>query len=148
LEGEADQIGVRGTIGKQPELLCLINPESRVPATHPLRAIKSFVDEVLRLMSDVFEKMYAQEGRPSIAPERLLKAKVLIALYSVRSERLFCEMLEYNLLFRWFLDMDMMDGAWDPSTFSKNQERLKTHCVGAIFFTQVVERGREELDFR
>jgi transposase len=144
LEGDGDQISVRGTIGKQPELLCLINPESRVPATHPLRAIKKFVDEVLRSMTDVFEKMYAQEGRPSIAPERLLKAKVLIALYSVRSERLFCEMLEYNLLFRWFLDMDMMESAWDASTFSKNQERLKTHCVGAIFFTHVVERAREE----
>ena len=95
-------------------------------------------------MSDVFEQMYAEQGRPSIAPERLLKAKVLIALYSVRSERLFCEMLEYNLLFRWFLDMDMMESAWDASTFSKNQERLKTHCVGAIFFTYVVERAREE----
>ena len=67
-----------------------------------------------------------------VAPERLLKAKVLMALYSVRSERLFCEMLEYNLLFRWFLDMDMMESAWDASTFSKNQERLKTHYVGAI----------------
>lgn len=139
-----DQIRVRGNIGKQPDLLCLINPESRVPTDHPLRVIKKFVDGVLLLMFELFEKMYAKEGRPSIPPERLLKAKVLMALYSVRSDRLFCEMLEYNLLFRWFLDMDMMESAWDASTFSKNQERLKEHSVAAIFFTHVVERARQE----
>ena len=106
---------MRGTLKPQPELVCLISPDSVVPKDHPIRTIKQHVDEVLRRMSRAFDVMYAQEGRPSIPPERLLKAKVLIALFSVRSENLFVEQLGYNLLYRWFLDMDLSEPVFDLS---------------------------------
>lgn len=116
---------MRGAIKSQPELVCLISPESVVPKDHPIRTIKRFIDEVLKRMNRRLDAMYAQEGRPSIPPERLLKAKVLIALFSVRSENLFIEQLHYNLLYRWFLDMDLSEPVFDNSTFSKNQERWR-----------------------
>jgi len=122
----------------------IIALESFVPQEHPLRPIKKQLDQVLKLLSPTFEQMYDQEGRPSIPPERLLKAKVLIALYTIRSERLFCEMLQYNLLFRWFLDLEMSQGSWAASTFSKNQERLLKHHVATSFFTAVVELAKQE----
>lgn len=134
---------VRGKNKSQPELVCLISPDSVVPQNHPIRIIKKQVDEVLRRMIGLFDEMYANEGRPSIPPERLLKAKVLIALYSVRSENLFCEQLQYNLLFRWFLDMDLAERVFDNSTFSKNQRRLLQHAVSEVFFAAVVELARE-----
>ena len=124
-------------------MLCLISLENRVPADHPLRLIKKTLDEVLRRMSPLFDVMYAELGAPSIPPERLLKAKVLSALYSVRSDRLFCQMLRYNMLFLWFLDMDMTDEVWDASTFSKNQERLLRHAVAKDFFAEIVDFARE-----
>lgn len=135
---------MRGAIKSQPELVCLISPESVVPKEHPIRTIKKYLDEVLRRMSRRFDAMYAQEGRPSIPPERLLKAKVLIALFSVRSENLFVEQLHYNLLYRWFLDMDLSEAVFDNSTFSKNQQRLMQHEVARIFFGQVVKLAREQ----
>lgn len=137
------QRDVRGKNKSQPELVCLISPESVIPQNHPIRIIKKQVDEVLRRMSGLFDEMYADEGRPSIPPERLLKAKVLIALYSVRSENLFCEQLRYNLLFRWFLDMDLAEAVFDNSTFSKNQTRLLEHEASDVFFAAVVELARE-----
>src|SRR3974390_2286739 len=97
---------MRGQDKKQSSMLMLMSPETRVPETHPLRSIKRMADEALATLSPVFDRMYAEGGRPSIPPERLLKSMLLIALYSVRSERHFCERLDYNLLFRWFLDMD------------------------------------------
>jgi transposase len=105
-------------------MLCLMSPEERGPADHPLRRIKKTTDEVLRRLSPLFDEMYAGGGRSSVPPERLLKAMLLMALYSVRSERMFCEQLNYNLLFRWFLDMDMVEEAFDPTTFSHNRSRL------------------------
>src|SRR5579863_1543579 len=135
---------MRGAIKSQPELVCLISPESVVPQDHPVRTIKKYIDEVLRRMSRRFDVMYALEGRPSIPPERLLKAKVLIALFSVRSENLFVEQLHYNLLYRWFLDMDLSEAVFDNSTFSKNQERLMEHEVAKLFFEQVVKLAREQ----
>ena len=115
-------------------MLCLISVESRVPQDHPLRPVKALADAALKRLSPVFDAMYADNGRPSVPPERLLKGMLLIALYSVRSERQFCEQLEYNLLFRWFLDMDMLEEAFDASTFSRNRERLMEHTkVGAPF---------------
>jgi transposase len=111
---------MRGEDKKQSSMLMLMSPETRVPQTHPLRAIKKLADEALAKLSPVFDRMYAQGGRPSIPPERLLKSMLLIALYSVRSERQFCEQLDYNLLFRWFLDMDMVEESFDPSAFSHN----------------------------
>src|SRR5262245_15648551 len=133
---------MRGAIKSQPELVSLISPESVVPKEHPIRRIKKYVDEVLKRMSARFDGMYATEGRPSIPPERLLKAKVLIALFSVRSENLFVEQLHYNLLYRWFLDMDLSEPVFDNSTFSKNQQRLREHEVAALFFEQEVELER------
>lgn len=108
-----------------------------------MRAIKNLADKALRELSPVFDEMYADSGRPSVPPERLLKGLLLIALYSIRSERQFCEQLDYNLLFRWFLDMDMMELAFDASTFSRNRERLMKHEVAALFFAAVRDRGAE-----
>jgi transposase len=135
---------MRGAIKSQPELVCLISPDAVVPKDHPIRTIKKHLDEVLRRMSRRFDVMYAQEGRPSLPPERLLKAKVLIALFSVRSENLFVEQLGYNLLYRWFLDMDLSEPVFDNSTFSKNQQRLMEHETAKVFFAQVVGLAREE----
>lgn len=135
---------MRGAIKAQPELVCLISPESVVPPDHPIRVIKRQIDEVLRRMNEPLEAMYAQEGRPSIPPERLLKSKVLIALFSVRSENLFVEQLHYNLLYRWFLDMDLSEAVFDNSSFSKNQQRLMQHEVARIFFEEVVQLAREQ----
>lgn len=124
-------------------MFCLISPESRVPKDHPLRRIKVLVDAALKDLSPLFDEMYASEGRPSIPPERLLKAKVLQALFTIRSEALLIESLEYNLLFRWFLDLSFMDSIWDHSTFSKNQERLLAHQAAELFFARVVTMARE-----
>jgi transposase len=135
---------MRGQAKSQPEFLTLLSPESVVPQAHPLREIKRRVDGVLRQMNPLFNRMYADEGRPSIPPDRLLKAKLLIALYSVRSETLFCEQLGYNLLFRWFLDMDLREATFVQSVFSKNQERLLEHQVGQKFFRAVYELSRGE----
>jgi transposase len=135
---------MRGAVKSQPELVCLISPDSVVPRDHPIRTIKKHVDEVLRRMSRRFDAMYAQEGRPSIPPERLLKAKVLIALFRVRSENLFVEQLGYNLLHRWFLDMDLSEPVFDNSTFSKNQQRLMEHQTAKVFFARVVGLAREQ----
>jgi transposase len=99
-------------------------------------------DDCLAGMSRTFDAMYAGTGRPSIPPERLLKASLLMALYSVRSERQFCEQLGYNLLFRWFLDMDMVEPTLDATTFTKNRERLLAHDVAAKFFRAVVDQAR------
>lgn len=118
-------------------MLCLMSLESVVPTDHPLRGIKNLAETALRQLSPVFDAMYAHMGRPSVPPERLLKGLLLIALYSIRSERQFCEQLQYNLLFRWFLDMDMLEQAFDASTFSRNRERLLQHEVAAEFFAAV-----------
>src|ERR1043165_5600874 len=110
---------MRGSDTKQSSMLCLISPEARVPSEHPLRAIKKLTDEALSALSPVFDEMYASTGRPSIPPERLMKATLLMALYTVRSERLFCEALDYNILFRWFLDMNLQEASFDQSNFSR-----------------------------
>src|SRR5688572_23648386 len=112
---------MRGRRNPQLTMLAFIDLEERVPLVHPLRTIKGLADEALADLSSTFDEMYARDGRPSIPPERLLKASLLIALYSVRSERAFCEELEYNLLFRWFLDMDPIEPIFDPTVFTKNR---------------------------
>ena len=119
-----------------------MSPEDRVPAEHPLRAIKKLADEALASLSSVFDAMYAGTGRPSIPPERLLKSTLLMALYTVRSERQFCEQLDYNLLFRWFLDMDMVEESFVPTVFTKNRDRLLAHDVAGEFFRAVVAQAR------
>jgi transposase len=133
---------MRGTPTKQSSMLCLLSPEDVVPASHPIRQIKKLTDECLATMAPTFEAMYSTTGRPSIPPEHLLKASLLMALYSVRSERQFCEQLCYNLLFRWFLDMDMVEPTFDATSFTKNRERLLKHDVAGEFFRIVVEHAR------
>jgi transposase len=133
---------MRGENTKQSSMLCLMSPENLVPARHPLRRVKALAEVVLQQLSGVFDEMYSAEGRPSVPPERLLKSSLLMALYSIRSETLFCEQLGYNMLFRWFLDMDMTEGTFDPSTFSKNRERLLKHDVAGEFFRAVVVQAK------
>ena len=123
-------------------MLCLISPESVVPERHPIRRVKALADNALEKLSPTFDAMYATVGRPSIPPERQLKAMLLMALYTVRSERMFCEQLGYNLLFRWFLDMDMVEPAFDATVFTKNRQRLLEHDVAGEFFRAVVERAK------
>src|SRR5512137_61506 len=134
---------MRGISEKQAVMLSLISPETRVPKDHPLRRIKGMADQELVRLSKVFDDMYSHTGRPSIPPERVLKSLILIALYSVRSERQFCEQLDYNLLFRWFLDMNMVEESFDPTVFTKNRERLMEHEVGRRFFDAVVQQARQ-----
>lgn len=134
---------MRGEPTKQATMLSLVSPEQRVPANHPLREIKKLADAALAKMSPTFDAMYAESGRPSIPPEFLLKATLLMAFYSVRSERLFCEQLDYNLMFRWFLDMNMIEDSFEHSVFSKNRERLLKHEASKVFFAEVVAQARE-----
>jgi transposase len=117
--------------------------EDRVPARHPLRVIKQFADRALAELSPVFDQMYRAGGRPSIPPERLLKASLLIALYSVRSERALCEERDYHLLFRWFLDMGLMERSFDPTVFTKNRRRLLKHDVAQQLFDEVVRQAAD-----
>jgi transposase len=121
-------------------MLAFIDPESRIPADHPLRTIKQFADAALAELSPQFDRVYAADGtgRPSIPPERLLKASLLMSLFSVRSERAFCEALDYDLRFRWFLDMDMVEPSFDHSTFTRNRDRLLDARVSRQFFDEVV----------
>ena len=135
---------MRGHVDPQNGLFSYFSVEERIPADHPLRRVKAQADAVLAAMGPAFERMYADCGRPSIAPERLLKATLLIALYSVRSDRLFCEMLDYNMLFRWFLDMELEVPSFDHSSFSKNRARLIEHDIAQAFFAGVVEQARAQ----
>src|ERR1700681_313183 len=111
---------MRGADKRQRAMLVVINPEQRIPQSHPLRRIKALADAALKELSPVFAQMYSAVGRPSIPPERLLKASLLMALYTVRSERLLCEPLDYNLLFRGFLDMELDEASFDHSSLSAN----------------------------
>ena len=129
---------MRGRHDPQVTMLAFIDLETRVPDDHPLRLIKAVTDKALVALSPDLDRMYAEVGRPSIPPERLLKSSLLISLYSVRSERAFCEQLDYNLLFRWFLGMNLVEPSFDATTFTKNRERLLKHRVGQALFDEVV----------
>ena len=124
-------------------MLSLVGPEKRVPQDHPIRRIKVLADAELARLSPVFDQMYGGMGRPSIPPETLLKSCLLIALFSVRSERQFCERLDYDLMFRFFLDMNLDEDSFDASTFAKNKERLLKADVARLFFEGVVRQARE-----
>lgn len=134
---------MRGHVDPQASMFSYFSPESRVPEKHPLRAIKARADKVLGSMSAEFDRLYAETGRPSIPPEQLLKASLLIALYSVRSDRMFCEVLDYNILFRWFLDMSLEQKGLDQSNFSRLRERLVEEDTAKRFFDAVVRTARE-----
>ena len=135
---------MRGQIENQTIMLCSLTPDQLVPQDHPIRRIKPIVDQALKELSPIFSKMYADLGRPSIPPEHLLKVSLLIALYSIRSERQFCERLQYDLLFKWFLDLNIMDPAFDASSFSKNKERLLEHRIAHEFLGAVVAQARRQ----
>ena len=133
---------MRGEKRRQRAMLMIMEPGDRAPKEHPLRRVRELADAALRQLSPLFDEMYSAIGRPSIPPERLLKASLLMALYTVRSERLFSEQLDYNLLFRWFLDMDVAAPGFDHSTFSRNRARLLEHDVACEFFTRVAAQAR------
>jgi transposase len=134
-------VGMRGIPDKQLALLSSLSTEDLIPADHPIRRIRVVVEAVLVELDDVFEAMYSATGRPSVPPEMLLKASVLMAMYSMRSERAFCERLNYDMLFKWFLDLRIDDPSFDPSTFSKNRQRLLDHQVADVFFEAVVRQA-------
>ena len=132
---------MRGSNDAQSRL-SFVSPEQLVPEEHPIRHIKAIVDAALRELDPILASMYSDVGRPSIPPENLLKACLLMALYSIRSERQFCERLQYDLLFKWFLDLHIDDPSWDQSSFAKNRERLLEHEVSSHFFAAIREEAK------
>ena len=136
---------MRGQDEHQHDVFSYISPEERVPQDHPLRAIRPLADQILKQMSPQFGKLYAADGRPSIPPERLLRALLLQIFYSIRSERLLMEQLDYNLLFRWFVGMSMDERVWVPTVFTKNRDRLLKHAIAQSFFERVLKLAQPHL---
>ena len=134
---------MRGFDTQQSSAFSYLSPEERVPADHPLRPIRIMIDNALVNLSDIFDDMYSAIGRASIPPEKLLRALLLQMLYSVRSERMLMEQLTYNLLFRWFVGLDMDEAVWVPTVFSKNRERLLASDVARALFDQVLGMAKE-----
>ena len=134
---------MRGDDRQQAAMWSYISPEQRVPPEHPLRPIRAMVDTILADLSGEFAALYSPVGRPSIAPEKLLRALLLQVLYSVRSERLLMEQLDYNLLFRWFVGLNMDDAIWDPTVFTKNRERLLAGNIAQAFFARTLAQARQ-----
>jgi len=135
---------MRGKGKKQISMLCVVSPDQRVPKNHPIRKIKALSDEALKNLSPVFDDLYCgNKGRESIPPERLLKSTILMALYSIPSERRFCQDLDFNLLYRWFLDMDLSEESFDHSSFTTNRARLLEHEVAQKFFQEIVVIARK-----
>jgi len=134
---------MRGKDEQQLDVFSYISPELRVPQDHPLRSLRAMTDEALQQLRPRFNSLYAKTGRPSIAPEKLLRALLLQALYSVRSERMLMEQLDYNLLFRWFVGLNMDDSIWDVTVFTKNRERLLDGDIAEVFFQAVLTQARE-----
>jgi len=132
---------MRGDDRQAAAMFSYVSAEERIPQDHPLRAIRTLVDDVLRDMSQEFDGLYAAVGRPSIPPERLLRAQLLQIFYSIRSERLLMEQLHYNLLYRWFVGMDMDEPIWAPTVFTKNRDRLLNQAIARSFFRRVVDRA-------
>jgi len=133
---------MRGDDRQPDSLFSYVSTEQRVPQDHPLRSIRSLVDDVLREMSREFDDLYATIGRPSVPPERLLRALLLQIFYSIRSERLLMEQLDYNLLFRWFVGLEMDEPIWAPTVFTKNRDRLLNQEIARSFFQRVVDRAQ------
>jgi len=133
---------MRGIDTTQSAMYSYVSPEQRVPKDHPLRAIRPLCDVALKALSREFDRMYSEVGRPSIAPEKLLRALLLQILYTIRSERMLMEQLDYNLLFRWFVGLNMDDAVWDATVFSKNRDRMLKSEIARLFFQAVVEEAR------
>src|SRR5206468_7018879 len=139
----ATEVRMRGDdLENQGAMWSYVPVEHRIPADHPLRVMRSLVDAVLRELSPRFAELYSRVGRPSIAPEKLLRALLLQVLYTIRSERLLMEQLDYNLLFRWFVGLEMDDAVWDATVFSKNRERLIEADISQQLLLAVVEQAR------
>jgi transposase len=134
---------MRGDDEQQLGVFSYISPEQRVPQDHPLRPLRAMADAALRELQSRFSKLYAKTGRPSIAPEKLLRALLLQVLYSVRSERMLMEQLDYNLLFRWFVGLNMDDAIWNPTVFTKNRQRLLDGDIADAFFAAVLQQARQ-----
>jgi len=133
---------MRGIDHQQSDMFSYLSPERRVRKDHPLRAVRAMTDEILERMSPLFDAMYASGGRPSIPPEKLLRAQLLQMLYSVRSERLMMEEIDYSILYRWFVGLNLDEAVWDATTFTKNRDRLLEASVAKEFLAQVVEQAR------
>jgi transposase len=145
----SEEARMRGDgIEPQPHMWSYVPLEQRIPADHPLRPLRAMVDAIMHDLSAQFDQLYSKVGRPSIPPEHLLRALLLQVLYSVRSERLLMEQLDYNLLFRWFVGLAMDDPIWDATVFTKNRERLLRGDIARAFFerarAQAEQRGRSE----
>jgi len=134
---------MRGIDTKQARLFSYVSQEERIPQNHPLRVIRRMSDAVLESLTKRFDRLYSDTGRPSIPPERLLRALLLQVLYSIRSERLLMEQLDYNLLYRWFVGLNMDDEVWDASVYTKNRDRLLEGDIADVFFDQVMAIARE-----
>src|SRR5215472_1869757 len=133
---------MRGVDQQQADMYSYISPESRVRADHPLRKIRAMADEALNNMSARFDAMYAKIGRPSIPPEKLLRAQLVQMLYSIRSERLLMEEIDYSMLFRWFVGMNLDEPVWDATVFTKNRNRLLEGDVAREFLSEVVKQAQ------
>src|SRR5712691_9124852 len=138
-----EEARMRGDDHQQAGMWSYISPEQRVPAEHPLRPIRAMVDAILAELSPELATLYSPLGRPSIPPEKLLRGLLLQVLYSTRSERLLMEQLDYNLLFRWFVGLNMDDPVWDATVFTKNRERLLAGDIAQAFFTRVLAQARQ-----
>ena len=134
---------MRGTDQNQSTMFSYVSPEARIPSDHPLRATREMTNQALARLDRKFRKLYSRTGRPSIAPEQLLRALLLQVLYSIRSERMLMEQLEYNLLFRWFVGLEMDDRVWDVTVFTKNRNRLLEGEIAESFFEAVLDQARE-----
>jgi transposase len=134
---------MRGDDEQQLDVFSYVSPEQRIPPSHPLRSLRAMADEALRELQPRFKKLYAKTGRPSIAPEKLLRALLIQVLYSVRSERMLMEQLDYNLLFRWFVGLNMDDAVWDATVFTKNRQRLLDGDIADAFFAAVLKQARQ-----
>src|SRR3954447_15034337 len=134
---------MRGIDHHQSDMFSYLSPEHRVRKDHPLRTVRAMTDEILNSMSPLFDALYAEGGRPSIPPDKLLRAQLLQMLYSVRSERLLMEEIEYGVLFRWFVGMNMDEPVWDATVFTKNRDRLLKHEVAKVFFVQVWNQAEQ-----
>ncbi len=133
---------MRGDDAGQVAVFSYVSPEQRVPKDHPLRPLLAIVNKVLERMSPLFAELYSHTGRPSIPPEKLLRALLLQVLYTIRSERMLMEQLDYNLLFRWFVGLNMDDVVWDATVFTKNRDRVLGGEVAEVFFEEVLAEAR------
>ena len=133
---------MRGDYQEGGDLFSYVSLEQRIPKRHPIRKMRKLMDEALANLDPVFNEIYAENGRPSIPPERLIRASLLQVIYSIRSERQLMEQLDYNLMFRWFVGLSVDEPVWNPSTFSKNRDRLAQADVGRRLFEEIVEMAR------